>query len=262
MTGLGATGSKLVEPFTINLGEGVDAKLYPDSRPHCLESSDLQKGLVMAFRGKEIVGEGVGFGVPVVLYSDGQYFSSSAESWVQESSASIVGLTKVYRIDAVPVKSLGRISLGEAMVSYIDKQSMEVYLNRERLRPIMDASDMVFHALGLRINHVSKGSRGTIGVEYRIVKREINIRVDMGDLDLTNCKGILIANEQGPAFFRRYSDSSGIVLEDAEIGSWGEVTADEATISDRGEMLGFTLKRLNGAKLLRGREKRRAVSSL
>jgi hypothetical protein len=89
---------------------------------------------------------------------------------------------------------------------------------------------------------------------------EINVRVDPGDLDLANCLGILIANEQGPAFFRRYSDSSGIVLDDGEIGSWGEVTADEATISDQEERLGFTLTKVSGAKFLRGREKRRAVS--
>ena len=64
---------------TVSLGSNLALRIYPDSRPHNLETAQLQKGLVLMVNGKEVVEEGIGFGVPVVIFSDKTYFSSSAQ---------------------------------------------------------------------------------------------------------------------------------------------------------------------------------------
>ena len=47
---------------------------YADSRLHYLETSALQKGLILMFDDKELIEEGLGFGVLVVKYKDKTYF--------------------------------------------------------------------------------------------------------------------------------------------------------------------------------------------
>ena len=66
-------------PITVSVDGHVSCRLYSDTRPHCLEIAPLQKGLVLVLNGKELIGEGVGFGAPVVVYRDRPYFSTSAE---------------------------------------------------------------------------------------------------------------------------------------------------------------------------------------
>ncbi len=50
-------------------------------------------------------------------------------------------------------------------------------------------------------------------------------------------------------------DSSGVKLSDEQIGIWDEVTAEEAGFSSSAHGLAFSLQRLPGSRLFRGRER-------
>ncbi len=82
------------KPLTLPLNNRLSVRLYADCRPHCMETAALQKGLVLMLDGKELVEEGLGFGVPIAKYKDKTYFSSSAQISVQENRSGHFGLEK------------------------------------------------------------------------------------------------------------------------------------------------------------------------
>jgi hypothetical protein len=64
-------------------------------------------------------------------------------------------------------------------------------------------------------------------------------------------------NEQGSTFFRKYSDSEGLSLNDAQIGAWSEVKTKTASLSYLAGDLRFGLEVRDQSLLFRGWEKTR-----
>jgi hypothetical protein len=62
------------ETVTLQLTDRLSVRLYRDCRPSCLETGALQKGLVLLLDERELIEEGVGFGVPIVRYTDKTFF--------------------------------------------------------------------------------------------------------------------------------------------------------------------------------------------
>jgi hypothetical protein len=65
---------------------------------------------------------------------------------------------------------------------------------------------------------------------------------------------VAVMNEQGARPFDCYRESNGISLRGMEIGTWDEVTAEEASFISTAHGLGFSLRQVPGARLYRGRE--------
>jgi hypothetical protein len=99
--------------------------------------------------------------------------------------------------------------------------------------------------------------RGTAIFRYSFRPYEIQVTAELSLLELDKCKEILILNEQGSSFFRRYADSSGLLLFDRRIGGWAKVVADEASFSGLKQELAFTVRNKSSAALFRGWEKTR-----
>jgi hypothetical protein len=88
--------------------------------PRTGKTAALQKGVVLETRdGKPVAGEGVGFGVPVVRYPDGDYFSGTA-TVADLSTPGTATWVKVFELDRLgvdsdrsfrPVASRGRVSV-------------------------------------------------------------------------------------------------------------------------------------------------------
>ena len=95
-------------PITVNVGNRVSFRLYRDTRPHCLEISPLQKGLVLLLSSKELIDEGIGFGVPIVMYEDKTYFSSSADVTRVRGNNNV--LIKSFLLDTISRKRVGKVS--------------------------------------------------------------------------------------------------------------------------------------------------------
>jgi hypothetical protein len=66
-------------PLTLPLGEGLELRLYEDARPHVGKIARIQKGLVLAQDGRELIEEGYGFGSPIVVAGGQPYLSQTAE---------------------------------------------------------------------------------------------------------------------------------------------------------------------------------------
>jgi hypothetical protein len=82
-------------PLTADLGDGLSIRLYPDARPHIGKVARIQKGLVLALDGEELIEEGYGFGAPIVVHEGRSYLSQEAEIEQLPSGA----LVKRFRID-------------------------------------------------------------------------------------------------------------------------------------------------------------------
>jgi hypothetical protein len=82
-------------PFIADLGDGFSVRLYPDARPHVGKIARIQKGLVLALDGEELIEEGYGFGAPIVIHDGRSYLSQHAEIEALPDG----GLVKRFTID-------------------------------------------------------------------------------------------------------------------------------------------------------------------
>jgi hypothetical protein len=58
-----------LEKFSIPISKRLALNVYSSTKPHNLKIVNLQKRLVLTCEGKERVGEGAGFGFPVLFES-------------------------------------------------------------------------------------------------------------------------------------------------------------------------------------------------
>jgi hypothetical protein len=88
------------QSVTMHITDHLSVRAYKDCRPTCLETGSLQKGLVLMLDGRELIEEGIGFGVPIVKYTDKTFFSRTADISIQENDSDWT-LTKVFSLDTV-----------------------------------------------------------------------------------------------------------------------------------------------------------------
>ena len=240
-------------PITVSVGNHVSFRLYPDTRPHCLEISHLQKGLILLLGSKELVDEGIGFGVPIVRYEDKTYFSSSAD--VTRVSGNNNMLIKSFVLDTISRKRVGKASyINDSLYSFLRRIFEKAYLNCRKLSPLFNLIMALRTTLKVQTDFVKTAPRGTVTVTYTCLPDLVRVNVDLTKLKREGCKQILLLNEQGATFFRKYSDTTGLSLSDHNVGAWAMVKAEEASLSDIAELLSFTLRRVKSAQLFRGWE--------
>jgi hypothetical protein len=113
------------------------------------------------------------------------------------------------------------------------------------------------NTLKVQTDFITVKPRGTAIFKYSCRPDEVQVTTELSMLELDRCEEILILNEQGSSFFRRYADSSGLLLFDRRIGAWARIVADEASFSDLKQELTFTVRNRSSAALFRGWEKTR-----
>lgn len=246
------------EFWVAKLNDDVSLLLYHDSRPKYLgETSGLQKGLILAISGKELSEEGVGFGVPVALFSDKTYFSKSAQLFVNKTGKDTI-LLKRFEMNCVSTKGwkekvLRNNSLYSPFYQFL-KKIENGYHDHKSFQKIMWRIMRLQSYLGIKTHFIEVEPRGEITVSYRINSHRVRVEVDLRRLQKQNCEKVFILNEQGASFFRKYLDSCGLELYDDNIGVWDAVEADWACISDLKENVGFRLRKFPELKMYRGRE--------
>jgi hypothetical protein len=243
--------------FTQKLADRLLVRLYKDCRPSCLETRALQKGLVLMLDGRELIEEGVGFGVPVVKYGDKTFFSSKADISIKENGLDCT-ITKVYTLDTVSLKKFGQSSyIDDGFYSPLRKTFQTMYLRHKKLTPLFNKAMELRDLANIKTEFVTVKPRGSVTVTYHCEPTAINIQADFSRLKLDRCLEVLVLNEQGSSVFRRYADSNGLTLLGGKIGAWETVTAEHASlVSGKGE-ISFTLQKHVGAQLFRGWEQTR-----
>lgn len=244
----------LQKPVTIPVTNQLSLRMYPDSRPHCMETSDLQKGLILLFNGKERVEEGIGFGVPVVKYLDKTYFSGIAKiSKHKISSGSII--EKTYLMDTISKKTWQGSYIDDNFYSIWHKKFAKIYLSHKELSPLFNRLMEYRELARIKTEFVKVKSRGIVKIEYLIEGSSVEVNADFSDLSLNGGEELLVLNEQGSTIFDTYRDSNGLTLVGPKIGGWHQVTAKYASMLNNGGQIAFKLDKTPEATLFRGWER-------
>ena len=246
----------LQKPITIRLTNRLSVRLYRDSRPHCMETAPLQKGLVLMLDNEELIEEGIGFGVPVVKFEDKTYFSTSAEVLVQKNNPAYK-VKKTFSLDTVSKKLWRNSYIDDEFYSIWRKRFAKLYLSHRELYPLLNKLMELREIAKVKTEFLKVKSRGAITVNYEVQPAVINVSVDCSDLMLSACQEVLVLNEQGSTIFGEYTDSSGLKLVGNRIGAWDVVTAVRASMLNAKKQLVFSLPKTSGATLFRGYEKTR-----
>ena len=213
--------------------------------------ANLQKGLRLAYKGQELIGEGAGFGVPVVSYINDTYFSGSS-SLVFIDQGDSVKLRKEFLMDRVQRKELRGIRLENQRIRAAWRLLDKLYQGHRRLQSV-SSIDMV-KKMGIKFSFIDADPVGKVVVTYSIGRNRIDAKADFSLLRKNNLRKIFLLNEQGTKFFRRYSDSCGSSMIDGQIGAWRTVDTKSANITNAQGNVGFKLSKKTGSTLYVGRE--------
>jgi hypothetical protein len=240
--------------FTQKISDHLSVRLYSDCRPNCLETAALQKGLVLLFDDKELIEEGVGFGVPIVKYDDKTFFPGAARVSMKETGSEVT-LTKIYKLNTVSLKKFGSATyINDTLYSPLRKTFQTLYLKHKKLTPLFNKIMELREIANVNTEFIEVKPRGEVTVSYQCRLNEIIVHVDFSKIALKQCSEILVLNEQGASFFPSYLDSKGLSLVGQGIGAWDAVLAKKSTLRSVNGKLSFQLQNMEGARLFRGFE--------
>ena len=244
-------------PHTHPISDTVGLRVHSDTKPKNMKTAQLQKGLILLYKGTEVIGEGIGFGVPIAKYSDETVFSGSSSLRVR-SLKNIVEIRKEFIMDLVTRNTLRNFKLENPKIRTLLDSISTIYKKQYQrhvhfARSILLTRSLLFK-FGVKSTFIKSTPKGVVVVTYIIDQNRISVKLDLSLLKRTNLGKIFVLNEQGAHFFRTYSDSESLKLDDEAIGAWNEVTSQSAKITNEQDKIGFSLKNVEGTKLRRGRE--------
>lgn len=239
------------QEYTIAVSNLLSLRLYSDTRPHHHHIADLQKGLILARGEKELVGEGTGFGVPIVRYRNKTYFSGSSTVRISKKRCETIVL-KQFVLDMISRKQFSSVQVDTSVMRKLGMSLDELYMRHKHLRllPLANLSKN----LGVKKSFVRVAPIGKVSITYRIDLPLIHVTANFNLSEKESVQKIFLLNEQGSKYFRKYSDSNGVVLLDKQIGAWEKIESQWACFSTQNGEVGFRLWKVKDAALTRGRE--------
>ena len=230
-------------PHTYPISDSVALRIHSDTKPQNMKIANLQKGMILLYKGVEVIGEGTGFGVPIIKYFDETIFSGSSFLEVHKHENNVI-VQKEFLMDIVSRDKFRNLKLENAKVrKKIDFISLLYQKHRHLAQFILLTKGLLFK-FGVESVFSRTASKGKVIVTYTIDRNRILVKLSFSQLDQNNLRKIFVLNEQGAHFFRKYSDSEGLKLNDEEIGAWAGVTAQSAKIADTQDRIGFRLKNI------------------
>jgi hypothetical protein len=225
---------------TLTAGSGS----YPASR--------IQKGLVLGSKDRDLSEEGVGFGVPVLKFVHESVFPDSWSMSAEKQDGFFI-IKADFRMNLVARMAKKNDIINNHIFCWAREAFSKIHRENPRLRSRMSFLSRILRLtlhledtfgeippLGfVRVTYVIKGSRIDIELKFPMVN---------------GCTELIVLNEQGANCFDTYKDTEGHYLRGNEIGSWDELNANYASFIDPLDKLSFTLKRIEGARMFRGRE--------
>jgi hypothetical protein len=236
---------------TFPFSSSASFRIYSSTEPHNWKIGDLQKGLILVHNGIETVGEGTGFGVPVLVYSDETYFSGSSKVDVSKSDGPPT-VCKEFVIDRVARNRFRNVTVENRIARRFFTRLADVYQRHPRFR-FLTLKDLT-GKMDVNTTFLKASSRGKVAVTYAIDGPRVVVRADFRDLQRTKLEKIFMLNEQGSRFFREYADSEGAELIDTAIGAWDGINAKWGCLKILNGEFGFRLWKTEDSVLRRGRE--------
>jgi hypothetical protein len=240
----------IIQDLTLTIaGKPDDRKIYPTSR--------LQKGLVLNHHGLDLSEEAVGFGLPVLKKGLQTIFPGNLSLDLQNSQSTWV-VKAVYTMNlAEKIARPGNAS-PKSKYLYTVKNYLAALIRKcpPVRAPLTALSNGLRNFFSWETTYEDAGFNGEVKMVYSLneMLEGLLVEVDMASLPREAISEVVVMNEQGAHYFDQYRDSSGVCLVGKEIGCWDEVTAEEASFASSAHQVAFSLSRVPGARLFRGRE--------
>jgi hypothetical protein len=237
----------------ISFSKNLTLRVYSNTKPSNGKIADLQKGLILVYKGVEMTAEGTGFGVPIIVCGDETYFSGSSSVFMSKRNSSIV-IRKEFFMDKVARNTFRNVTLTNRKVRVLLRYIAWLYQKNRRLNRFLSLKSPFLKA-GYGTTFTNTASIGTVTVTYDISAGHIQVKAVFKELSKKeNIRKIFLLNEQGTTRFRRYVDSNGVEFFDDGIGAWNPIDADWASLTDLKGTIGFRMAKVKGSYLRRGRE--------
>lgn len=240
-----------VDTHTCSVSDSVSLRIYSGTEPHNQKIADLQKGLILLINGTEAVGEGTGFGLPVLAYSDETYFSGTSTLHVSQRSHRCI-IRKDFTMDRVARNSFRNVTLQNRAARTFIEHFSNAYQKHRQLRFL--ALKGLTEKTGIGKAFPKAAPMGNVTVTYTVEGTFTTVKADFKNLEKKRLQRIFMLNEQGSQYFRKYTDSTGTELMDNEIGAWDRTDGEWACLKTLRDEIGFRLWRGRGGVLRRGRE--------
>lgn len=236
---------------TVTVSDHAALRVYSNTEPHNWKIADLQKGLILVYNGSEAVGEGTGFGFPVVMCSDGTYFSGTSNVHLSRHGSSCT-IHKEFVMDRMARNKFRNVTLQNRTARAFFARLADLYQEHPHFRLL--SLKRLTGEMSIHTAFVDATPLGRVAVDFAIDEKRVLVRADFGHLKRKRIRRIFVLNEQGSTFFRVYIDSQKTRLTDTEIGAWDGIDAEWASLVVPKSGFGFRLWRIEGCVLRRGRE--------
>jgi len=173
-------------------------RVYADSRPRNLLTAPLRKGLILVWKGRETIMEGMGFGAPVACYHDRHFFSSSGQTLVAEKDAGL-SVSRSYVMDCFLAGKVAGLHADNPLYGLCRTRLERAYRRGGLLRQVMVAAMKVYEQAGVRRAFVKTAPRGVVWASYVIGEGSVEVEVSFEGLSKQRPLRINILNEQGPS---------------------------------------------------------------
>jgi hypothetical protein len=238
----------------------IDGEIYLTMSSNAEENgpfptSRLQKGFLLVHRGRDLSSEAVGFGVPMIKCGLRTIFPGRVEFSSSHQGGG-------YQVDASYLLNLEEKTIGEksgkSISSFLHQGKLITSALIRRLpwlrKPLMFLSKALRSTFHWKTEYSFSDMHLKIPIHYEFRKNIMEAAVDLSHIRDERITEIVIMNEQGAEHFNNYQDSTGMKLQENQIGCWDEVNASEASFLDPKRKTSFSLKKIQGAKLFRGLE--------
>jgi hypothetical protein len=238
---------------TFAISDSISLKVYSSNDPQNLKIADLQKGLILLCDGTDVIGEGIGFGVPIAKYYGETVFSGSSTLKVRKQE-NVIEIQKEFLMDLMARDRFRNLKLENPKIRTLFDHISELSQRHKRLARSISIVKGLFFKFGVKSSFIRSPIRGSVIVTYILNRNRILVKLNFSQLERKNLGKVFVLNEQSAHFFSIYSDSEGLRLVDEEIGIWDNVIAQSARIINAHNKIGFCLKHIEGSVLRRGRE--------
>ncbi len=203
-----------------DLSRIVALRIYSSTYPNNMKIANLQKGLVFVHNGIEQIGEGGGFGLPILTFGDETFFSGSSTVNVTRNGGS-TRVHKDFLMNRIARRKFRNVHLQNRKARAFMKQAATLY--RKHNLPRLLALRELSLTAGVESVFVKTSPIGKLAVTYEISDDVIDVKVDCSHLNRKHLQKIFILNEQSASFFRMYSDATSEKMLDGQIGAWQAV---------------------------------------
>jgi hypothetical protein len=193
------------EKYSIPISTCLALYIYSSTKPHNLKIASLQKGLICVCDGRERIGEGAGFGFPVMVCPEETYFPSAAVISLSKSSTA-TKVRKEFIMDRIARNKFGDVRLENQKTRAIIRYLCRLYQEKTYFRFPFLIFKRFMVKVGVDTGFVETKPIGKVVVTYAVHENAIKVQVNLSQIEAKRRKKLFILNEQSADFFRKYYD--------------------------------------------------------